>query len=86
MPARNDFAAPETVTLQEAAAYLRLSVTTVRRLLADNQLHGYRLSRAKLLVYRASLYQYADQQRSTPPFDEGLQEKLRHARKARRSR
>jgi excisionase family DNA binding protein len=70
----------ETLSIQEAAAYLNISAETVRRLLQDGQLEGFRLSRAKVRIYKASLSRYVEEQQAVPVYDELAQSRL-HARR-----
>ncbi len=74
----------QTITVPEAAAYLHLSRETVRLLLHDGQIRGFRLGRKKILVYRESLETYLHEQQITPVYDLRTQKRNQAARLKRR--
>lgn len=71
----------DTLSVPETAAYLNVSVETVRRLMLEGQIYGFRLSRKKVRLYKASVVQYLDEQQSAPAYDYRAQRKLRDKRR-----
>ncbi len=70
-----------TLSVPETAAYLNVSVESVRRLMLDGQIYGFRLSRKKVRLYTASVVQYLDEQQTAPAYDYKAQRQLRDKRK-----
>ncbi len=71
----------DTLSIPDAAAFLDVSPETVRRLLMDEQLGGFRLGRAKVRIFRASVIRYLEQQQATPLYDAKAQQQLRLKRR-----
>lgn len=75
----------ETLSVPDAAAYLAVSVETVRRLLLEGQIQGFRLSRAKVRIFKSSVSRYLEEQQTVPVYDLQAQSRL-HARRQRATR
>jgi len=73
----------ETLTVPETAAYLNLSVETVRRLLLDGQIYGFRLGRGKVHILRDSVTKYLDEQQTLPVYDYAAQRRMQQLRRQR---
>lgn len=75
----------ETLSVPDAAAYVNVSAETVRRLLQEGQIEGFRLSRAKVRIFKASVSRYLEEQQAVPVYDEQAQSRL-HARRQQATR
>ncbi len=71
-----------TMTRHEVAAFLNVSTSMVDRLIDDGQLGSWKIRR-KVLIEKASVQAYYEEQRAIPPGDEALQASAREQRRAR---
>ncbi|HUJ77003.1 MAG TPA: helix-turn-helix domain-containing protein [bacterium] len=74
-----------TLSVPDAAAFLNVSRETVRNLLQEGQLEGYRLGKRKIVVLKQSLQRYLEEQRAVPAYDERAQARLREQRRQRQA-
>ena len=75
--------ASTTMSVSDVSAYLDLSPDTVRALVQDGQLAGYRLGNKRLLIWRESVAAYLEEQQAIPPYDEVSQARARENRRRR---
>jgi len=73
----------ETMSIGDVAAFLAVSPETVKDLLQEGQIEGYRIAKKIVRIHTASVERYAAEQKAAPPYDDKLQARLRkHRREA----